>query len=129
MKIHHVGYLVKDINKALKEFGKIGFILIQEICYDSFRDIEICFVENSGYILELVSPKSEESIAWNLLKKYGNAPYHICYIVENLEETVSNLKDQGYVLVAEPKEAIALRSKKVAFLIGRNMGLIELVEI
>lgn len=128
MKIHHIGYLVKKIERSISEFEQIGYTLLDSICYDELRDINLCFMENNGYVIELVSPRSEASVAWNLLKKYGNAPYHICYMVEDLDEAIRNFQEKKYVVTAEPLEAVALGGCKVAFLIGRDTGLIELME-
>lgn len=53
LKIHHIGYLVKKINAAVKEFEHLGFTLIQDITYDNYRKVNICFLEKDGYTIEL----------------------------------------------------------------------------
>lgn len=128
MQVHHVGYLVKDINKSIETFEDIGYVKSSEICFDQSRRINLCFLENNGYMVELVCPVNNESVAWKLLKKYGNSPYHICYETENLESGIERLTNKGYVVTAEPEVAIGINGLKVAFLMGRDMGLIELVE-
>lgn len=51
LKIHHIGYLVKKINAAVKEFEHLGFTLIQDITYDNYRKVNICFLEKDGYTI------------------------------------------------------------------------------
>lgn len=128
MKIHHIGYLIKNMDKGIESFTDMGYSVKEKVCYDSMRDIDLCFMENQGYVVELVCPKSENSIAWRLMKKYGNAPYHICYTVENMEAAIEELQGRGYVMTAKPAEAVGIQGKRVAFLTGRDMGMIELLE-
>ena len=41
MKIHHVGYLTKNLNKSEFLFEKLGFIVEKEKAYDALRKIHI----------------------------------------------------------------------------------------
>ena len=41
MKIHHIGYLVKKIEKAISAFLDLGYIVEKETIYDNYRDIDI----------------------------------------------------------------------------------------
>lgn len=128
MKIHHVGYLVSDIDKSLLKFQLLGYKIEKEKIYDEIRDIFIVFIKNDMYRVELIQPVSEKSVAYNLLKKYGHSPYHICYIVKNIEMEVEGLKQQRYVLIDEPCVAPAIEGRRTVFLYNKNVGIIELVE-
>ena len=44
MKFHHVGYLVKNMNKAVQGFEKLGLKRSGEIFFDEKRQANICFV-------------------------------------------------------------------------------------
>jgi len=128
MKIHHVGYLVKTMDKAISTFEKLGFTILKSTIFDEYRKINICFIQKDGYVLELVSPTSRESIAYGLLKQYRNSPYHICYVSDDLDKDVVELSSNGYVCIDEPRFAPALEHKRVVFLMNSSIGLIELVE-
>lgn len=52
VKVHHIGYLVKNMAKAMESFSKLGFSLIPEVT-------------------------KRDPVVSNLLKIYHNAPYHI----------------------------------------------------
>ena len=78
LKVHHIGYLVKNIDKSKALFSLLGYNLEQNNVYDEFRDIDICFMIKDGYRVELVSPRKQTSIVGELRKKIGNSPYHIC---------------------------------------------------
>lgn len=128
MKIHHIGYLVKKIDKALETFLDLGYQIIQETIYDEYRGIYICFLERDGYVIELVSPASVKSVVSGLLTKTGNSPYHICYEVSDMEEEIQKLRKLHYVICSEPHEAVACSNRKVCFLVHPHMGMIELLE-
>lgn len=128
MKVHHVGYLVKKLARARNAFEALGYEATGEITQDEARGIEILFMKNGHEVIELVTPSREGSHVEGLMKRAGNAPYHICYTAENIEKDVSDLTGNGYVLVHEPLAAPAIGGKRVAFLMSPAIGLIELVE-
>ena len=81
MKFHHVGYLVADIEAALKEFLELGYEIVKETVYDPLRKINICFIRNEGLMLELIAPCEGCNLFTSLRKRIGNAPYHVCYVI------------------------------------------------
>lgn len=128
MKIHHVGYLVKNIDKAEEHFKVLGFREITSVKYDKYRDVDILFMEMDGYVIELVSPKSKDSVVASLIKTYKNAPYHICYETENFEMRVRELELSGFTRFDEPCPAPALDDRRVCFLLSARAGMIEILE-
>lgn len=128
MKVHHIGYAVKDINQSIIEFKNLGYKEIDKKQIDKKRNIEIQFMENGNYIVELISPIGDIASINNLLKKNGPIPYHICYEVVDIESKIKGFIDKGYILLEKPEEAIAIENKKVAFLYSKNIGVIEFLE-
>ncbi len=127
LKIHHIGYLVKKINAAIQSFEILGYRILQETIYDDIRKVDICFMEKDGYCIELVSPVSEDSVVYGLLKKYKNSPYHICYETKDFEADYRFLTANGFIAIDEPTPAPALQNRNVAFLTSPSMGMIELL--
>ena len=79
MKPHHIGYLVKNMEKSMNQFRALGYELCSDVVYDKYRDIDICFMKNNGYVVELIVPKSEVSVVAKLQKNWGFAlPYLLC---------------------------------------------------
>lgn len=128
MKIHHVGYLTKNIHASEKEFLDLGYHIETPVMFDSFRKIKIVFMKNEDYRVELIEPIGPESPIYSLLKKYKNTPYHFCYEVIDLEKAIETLIEKGYLMTQAPLEAPCIQNRKVAFLVGENMGIVELVE-
>lgn len=78
--------------------------------------------------VELVHPDEDCTIIGKALKKLRNAPYHICYECEDIEAQVGRMQEDGWTLTQAPLAAPAIGGRRVAFLFGSDMGLIELVE-
>ena len=68
MKIHHIGYLVQNIEKAQAQFKELGFTESTQLFSDELRGIYIIFMEKDGYVIELISPSKDNSIVSNLIK-------------------------------------------------------------
>lgn len=129
---HHIGYAVTDVEKAVKKYQMLGYYQASPIYDDVQRHIRIVFIKSKEQELtiELISPLDSESpISGTLLSmKNVSSPYHICYEVKKLEETIGVLKKRGFYMVQEPEKAIAFNNKRVTFMVNREAGLIELVE-
>ena len=129
MKIHHIGYLVNNIDSAVLSFEKLGFDLVSPITEDKMRNVLICFLENNGYRVELVSPVGRDSDVYNLMKKKKNSPYHLCYEVNDIERSLEEYCAANESLIIQPpKPAIAIENRKVAFVMHKDLGIIEFVE-
>lgn len=128
LKVHHVGYLIKKIDAAIRSFENLGYSIVQETVYDDIRKVDICFMEKDGYCVELISPVSEESVVYGLLKRYKNSPYHICYETGDFEKDYETLLSNGFIAVDTPTPAPALQDREVVFLTSAHMGMIELIK-
>lgn len=128
MKIHHIGYLVKNIKIAEELFTELGFCRVSDITMDEYRNIQISFWQKDGYYIELVMPISESSVVYKLSKRIGASPYHLCYEVENLESAEKSLREQGYIPTGEAIPAPAIDGCLAQFFFHKDMGIIELIE-
>lgn len=71
MNVHHVGYVVDDLTEAAGTFATLGYRQCSEVTHDEARRVDICFVQNGAYCVELVAPWDEASVCWNILKSGG----------------------------------------------------------
>ena len=127
-KIHHIGYIVSDVNSAVETMKLLNYEILQSTVYDEDRNIYICFIKNCNQIIELIQPKDETAVTYKLLTKTGPSPYHICYEVKNIEEACNRLKETGFYPITKIERASAMgRDKSVIFLYSQTIGLIELV--
>lgn len=129
MKVDHIGYAVKRIDKALSSFEKLGFTF-EPIIDDIDRNIKISFGSKDGYRIELVAPldKKLKSPVDQYLSNVSGTPYHICYKSEDFDTEIENIKLQGFKIIIEPRPAVAFNGKRVVFMMNIGLGLIEIVE-
>lgn len=128
MRIHHVGVAVASIDEVLDDYVALGYSVGARVL-DEGRRVDIAFVRNGDYVIELVAPAAPDSPVDGLLKKVGPSPYHVCYVVDDIATTVRELRASGYVRVTAPSPAPAIGYASVAFLHHRRVGLIEVVEL
>ena len=128
LKFHHIGVATKDIDATASVYEQGGYRR-SAIIFDPIQNVSICWLTKEGApIVELLAPAEEKSPVNKTLEKNGVTPYHCCYVVDNIEETVAELKKQRYVMVSKPADAVAFKGSRVCFLFNKNVGLIELVE-
>ena len=130
MKIDHIGYAVKRMDRALNSFKNLGFVF-DEIVDDKDRNIRIAFGEKDGYRIELVCPlnKKLESPVDQYLSNVPGTPYHICYQSDDFDSEVESLRQQGFKVILEPRPAVAVGGNRVTFLMNLGFGLMEMVEV
>lgn len=127
MNVDHIGYAVKNIDKAKKIMELLGY-LFEETIEDRERNIYIRFGELDGYRVELVAPISSNSPVDTHLSKIGPTPYHICYKSTNIEADIEYLQKNRFKVMIPLAPAIAFEGKRVVFIYSLAVGLIEIVE-
>ena len=129
MKIDHIGYAVKRIDRAIAAFQKLGYVF-EPVVDDTDRNVQLAFGVKNGYRIELVAPldKRVESPIDQYLSHAVGMPYHICYKSKDLDKEVEELKSQGYKVVIEPRPAVAFGNRRVVFMMNIGFGLMEIVE-
>lgn len=130
--VHHLGIAVVDLMKSIREYQGLGWTWDGEIVEDNARSVNLAFLKHDapGGMLELICPTSKRSPVSNILESRRNVatPYHICYEVCNIEKIIHILKRRKYTLTDALKPAVAFGNRRVAFMLSRNSGLIELLE-
>ncbi len=128
MKFHHIGVAVKAIDKTAAVYVAGGYTQ-SATTFDPVQNVNICWLTKEGMpTVELLAPVDETSPVCKTLEKNGVTPYHTCYVVEDIEQAVADLRKMKYVAVSNPVVAPAIGNSKVCFLFNKNVGLIELVE-
>lgn len=127
-KIHHLGMATYSIEKTSIQYIEWGFNM-SEVFYDPIQKVNICFLTKiNNPIIELIEPITDSSPISNMLNKSGVSPYHICYEVENIEESIAELHGNKFISILKPSKAIALENRLICFLYKKEIGLIELLQ-
>ena len=125
--LDHIGYAVNDIETTAKYYTTAGWEL-SDVFEEKVQNTRIAFLRKDGFTtIELVSPLEGKSPVDNILSSVGVSPYHMCYVVEDVELALSNLYDEGFMPLFMPIESVAMGNRKICYLYNRNVGLIEIV--
>ena len=127
LKVHHIGYLVKKLDKAKATFEALGYKR-GDSTNDETRGIDICFLTKDGLTVELVSPFADDSVVSGLMSRYKNSAYHICYESAHFNDDLHELENSGFHIIGEPLPAPAIDGHNVVFLMNPAIGMIELLE-
>lgn len=128
LKFHHIGYAVKNIDQTSAFYLKQGWKITQQVI-DPIQNTKIAFLSKEDFpLIELVAPIDEQSPVVKTLGKVGVCPYHICYSVDDIEQTILELRKDKFIVLFQPVKAVALNNKLICYLYNTNVGLLELVE-
>jgi methylmalonyl-CoA/ethylmalonyl-CoA epimerase len=130
LALHHVGILVRDIAKRAALYSRrFGYVIRTDVVHDPIQTAYVQFLRLPGdpVYLELVSPDGPNSKLMNALTK-GEGLNHMCYSTPAIDADWSRLGSEGLHLVSAPVPACAFGGRRVAWLMGADAVLIELVE-
>ena len=129
MKISHLGIATKQIDEALKFWqDALG---LENIHTETVEDqkVRVAMLPLGETNIELLEPTSEDSPIQKFLEKRGGGIHHIAVEVDNIEESLVKLKNQGMRLIDE-KPRVGAEGCLVAFVHPSSAGgvLMELVQ-
>ena len=133
MEMHHVGYLVRNIDQSCKDIlSSVDEYYTTKTVYDKEQEAFIKFVWLENHIgtscLELVQPGSKNKKLIALIDKKGDHLYHICYETQNFDFEYEKMLSNGAIMIKDKKKAIALNNRLVAFFFLRSGLIIELLQ-
>ncbi len=125
MKLHHSGFIVKDID--IWEKNMIYELKVADII-DPVQNARLALYTNySNSFIELIQPKNEKSYTWNSLEKSGNQFNHFCYQLENETELVDVVSRMRMIKVLGPVPALLFDRKNIYFYFTRNKQIVEFI--
>ena len=129
LKIEHIGIAVKNNDAAKKLFGEILCLHYDKSEIVAEQKVKTTFFEVGDTHVELLEATSPESTIAKYIAKNGEGIQHIAFSVENIEESLAELKASGIQLIDE-KPRRGAGGAKIAFLHPKSTFgvLIELCE-
>jgi methylmalonyl-CoA/ethylmalonyl-CoA epimerase len=128
--IHHLGVAVQDIEKAAAFYLRcFGYQLASGVIHDPRQEAYVQFLRFPGdrTYLELVQPQGPGSKLSQAIIK-GGGLNHVCYATDDIEAACQELRACGLFLIAAPVPAVAFKGRRIAWLIGKDRVITELVE-
>ncbi|MEO8194745.1 MAG: VOC family protein [Gemmatimonadales bacterium] len=130
LRLHHVGIAVSAIEPNTEIYiERFGYISCGDIVHDPVQTAYVQFLRLPGdhVFVEFVAPDGPESKLTNAIKR-GGGLNHLCYATPDIDATSRELRAGGMMLVHSPTPAAAFHGRRIAWMLGRDRILIELVE-
>jgi len=124
---HHIGVACRDIEAEQRQFALLGYRPEGSPFEDPTQRVRGVFVIGPGPRLELLAPSGESPMLDPWLHTRVKF-YHQAYLTNDILFDIDRLRAAGARVTVEPVEAVAFEGRRIAFLLLRNMALVELVE-
>lgn len=114
MKIDHIGVAVKSIEEAKRFYEKLGLMIkCEEEVIE--QQVKVAMIEIGESRIELLETLSPEGPIGKFIEKKGEGIHHLALEVNNLEEKLLNLEENGVQLIDRvPRKGAD--GKKIAFI-------------
>jgi methylmalonyl-CoA/ethylmalonyl-CoA epimerase len=125
-----VGYAVAAIEAVSEVYvTRFGYSVRTPVIHDPLQTALVQFLSFPGdhVYLEFVSPDGPQSRLTNAVRK-GGGLNHLCFMADNLEKSTDCLVQRGMKLISPPQTAVAFAGRRICWLVGEDLLLIELVE-
>lgn len=108
-RIDHIGIVVRNLDDAIAIWrDQLGFALLERVAIPE-QLVEAAFLDTGNSTIELIAPtdlddSSEEggkSGTARYLASRGEGTHHVCFEVENIEQTLRALQEEGMRLIDE----------------------------
>jgi methylmalonyl-CoA/ethylmalonyl-CoA epimerase len=130
LNLHHIGIAVRDIAEATADYQRrLGCELEGGVVHDPVQTAFVQFLRFPGdsVLIELVAPDGPQSKLTNAVKK-GGGLNHVCHSTDDIESASQTLQDEGMAILLDPTPAVAFGGRRIAWLMGEDRVLTELVE-
>lgn len=127
--VDHIGVAVRSIDEALKFWEDTLGIKCHGVEEVADQRVKTAFLPLNDTEIELLEATSADSPVAKFIEAKGEGIHHMSIRVENLEETLEELKAKGVRLIDE-KPRLGAGGAKIAFLHPKATGgiLLELSE-
>jgi len=127
-RIHHVAIVVADIEAALGLYRDTLGLPVELVLPIDSDGVTIAFLPVGESKIELVQPTDETTGVARFLEKRGEGFHHVCFEVDDIDETLGDLGTRGVELIDTAARPGA--EGPVAFLHPRSCNgvLVELIE-
>lgn len=129
MRLHHIGFVVRDLSATLNTFESIlGLKPISKPFLDKVQQVNEIFLDAKPSLIQLFEPISDKSPVSNFLRKHGEKLHHLCFEVDDLDKVIERMRSKGIKIIWEPFRGFDKR--RVAFIDPQQLRglLVELVE-
>jgi len=100
-QVDHVGIAVKNLDDAVRSYKEMFGIEPEFIEVSEAFKVRVAFIPVGGVLIEFIEATEESSVVTEWIEKHGEGINHIAYRVDNIDERLKELKEQGVKLMHE----------------------------
>lgn len=129
-KISHIAVVVPELEEAMKFWVEALGLSLVHIEHVADQAVDVAFLPAGESDIELLEPLDSDSGVARYLQKRGPGLHHICFEVEDIDETLARLRSADIPLINE-EPTIGTGGKKIAFIHPKGTGgvLVELYQL
>ncbi len=129
-RINHIAIVVDDIDSALVFWRDALGLELSHVEDVPDQQSVVAFLPSGESEIELVKPTTSGSGVARYLDRRGPGMHHICFEVDDIEQTLARLKSHGVQLINE-EPTLGTGGKRIAFVHPKSTHgvLIELYEL
>lgn len=129
LRVDHIGIAVKNLEESLKFYTEVIGLEVAGTEVVEEQKVKVAFLPCGDSELELLESTEPDGPIAKYIEKKGEGLQHIALRVENIEETLAELKEKGVRLIDE-KPRYGAGGAKIAFVHPKatNGILLELSE-
>lgn len=128
-KINHLAIVVANMDEAIRFWRDSLGLKLDRIENVPEQKSEVAFFPVGDGEVELVRPTEDHTGLAKYLETHGPGMHHLCFEVEDIENSLLELKEKGVKLINE--KPLIMEGRKAAFIHPKSTGgvLLELYEI
>jgi methylmalonyl-CoA epimerase len=128
-KVHHIAVAVKDLDRSLAIYTNVLGLQGKVLEMGSYS-VKLAFLQVGDVLVEFIQPTSDDDPLGfaEFLRKNGEGFHHMAYEVEDIENAMDILRENGIRLIDEKPKPGA--DGLIAFVDKESLGgvLVELIQ-
>jgi methylmalonyl-CoA/ethylmalonyl-CoA epimerase len=126
LTFHHIGVACTSLEDETRRFAPLGYRPESAEFLDPVQGVRGRFLAGGGPRLELLAEAGGSGVLVPWLRQ-ATKLYHLAYLADPLGEAIDALRGEGARLVVGRNPAVAFGGAEIAFLVLRNLLLVELI--
>jgi len=126
-RIAHIGIAVRAIDELLPFYRDL--LGLDDVPLEDSDGAHIAGLSAGDSLVELLEPDAADSPISRFIDRRGPGIHHICFAVQDLDDTLARCRARGIELI-DDEPRLGAEGKRIAFLHPKSTGgvLIELTE-
>jgi len=107
-KIHHVGIVVADLEKAMSFWSDLLGLVVVKTAVVQDQGVKAALLKAGESEIELLEPIVAESGVGKFLARRGGGLHHLCFETEDIDGELSRARAKGIQLIdQQPRPGLA----------------------